>query len=631
MEILIEEQKNTQQGNPNYWALMTDKQRARGAYYRDQYFLRRGEIDAKYKDEWDDLQKMYECRRDPDAIDPDYPNSFIPLVTPTIEGQIASMMESDIEFRHVTNNPAHQSYMPQLDAASTYYRKKNKFKQHFKDHGRYYDLLGNCWVNISWEKGYSKKKNQPSGCPKITTPPLLSVLVDGAIKDVKDLQYASYIIFERGYQHISWARKEFGEELADAICSGYNRQEGDNPDQSVDDNKTFMLLEVWTRDNEEGNLQLIRMDSNGLILEESDPSEPYYKNVDNQYPFAMSRMIPQLGCFYGFGDGILLKPMQKTVNNLVDELEISARFSAQARTYYDAGSQMDVEQITSDPSLPIMCKDPRNNILTVPAQGINPVVSQMIEFLLREAQKATRFHESMTGNQQGSSATATQINTQLSQGSVGIKDKKNDLCETMGWADMYSLALCMEYWKQGFWAAIGQNTSEWIDAEMMSNVPQAIPVTNATIDANASGENIDLLPFETALNDDGSLIMGELEFSTEVIIGETIPKGANDQYNIWLGLSQMTVLNKETQQMEPFVTPARLRQAFEEILGTKLQTESEAQGQSMTGGQVMNPEAMNQLNPIGNNANIQTPQATPSNLQQTVPQMPGGDSRSVQI
>jgi hypothetical protein len=198
MEIIIEEEKKFQNGNPDYTKLMTDEQRARGDYYSYEYFLRRGEVDAKYKEDWDYLQKLYECRRDPVADDPDAPCSFIPLLTPTVEGQIASMMESNIDFRHVTNNPGHQNYMPILDAASNYYRNKNKFKQHFKDFARYYDLLGNCWVTITWEKSYSKRDTEPGGCPRISVPPILSVLVDGKIKDYKDLQYAEYIIHEIG-------------------------------------------------------------------------------------------------------------------------------------------------------------------------------------------------------------------------------------------------------------------------------------------------------------------------------------------------------------------------------------------------------------------------------------------------
>ena len=81
----------------------------------------------------------------------------------------------------------------------------------------------------------------------------------------------------------------------------------------------------------------------------------------------------------------------------------------------------------------------------------------------------------MTGNQEGVSATATQINTQMAQGSVGIRDKKTDIAEVMAWADMYALKLCLEYWDKPFWASIGDTGSEYVDVETMVELPAAMP------------------------------------------------------------------------------------------------------------------------------------------------------------
>ncbi len=636
--IEIEEEKGHQKGYHNLEELMTPEQIRRGEYYSHEYHIRRGEVDTAYKNLWDELQKLYQCKRNRVADDEDYPCSFVPLLTPTVEGQVASMMETDMDFRHVTNNPGHQSYMPQLDAASEYYRRKSKFKPHFKDFARYYDLLGNCWVTISWDKGYSKKG--PGGCPKITVPPLLSVLVDGRIKDSKDLQSADYIIHEIGYQSIAWARKEFGDKYADMILSGFNRQEDDEVSESYDDSETFMLLNVWTRSNEEGNLQLIQMDANGLILSESDSSKPYYENVDNEYPFGIARMIPQLGQFYGIGDGVILKPMQETVNNLTDELELAARFNAQARMFVDPKAKMAPDQITSDPSEFALCTDPNNNIKIAPPAGVSPIVFNMIEFLLREAQKAVRFHESMTGNQQGTSATATQINTQLTQGYTGIKDKKSDLADVMGWADMYALRLCIEKWDKGFWASLGEGHSEWIDPESLGQVPQSIPTTTASINKSVDSvrkgigqgdidSGSELNYYETAMDGDKE-IMADIEFSTRVVIGEAMPKGRTDMYNILLGLGQMQVMNKDGQP-EPLISADRLREAMEDVLGMKLKTQAEEHGEVLKKVEQMMSDVNRQLNPIGNENAVQAPTATPPNLQQTVPQTPNGDSRRIQM
>ena len=109
--IEIYEDRNEVQSSRAAWAdLMTDDQRARGSYYADQYFIRNAEIEDQYKHDWDEIRKMMECKRDAVADDPDFPNSFIPIILPTVEGQVASMMESKIEFRHVTSYPTDSSH-----------------------------------------------------------------------------------------------------------------------------------------------------------------------------------------------------------------------------------------------------------------------------------------------------------------------------------------------------------------------------------------------------------------------------------------------------------------------------------------------------------------------------------------
>jgi hypothetical protein len=294
---------------------------------------------------------------------------------------------------------------------------------------------------------------------------------------------------------------------------------------------------------------------------------------------------------------------------------------------------MEGSQITSDPSKIILCKQPRDNILIAPSGGINPVVQNMIEFLLREAQKATRFHEAMTGNQQGTSATATQINTQLAQGNVGIKDKKADIAETMAWADMYALKLCLQYWKSPFWSSLGRDSSVWIDTKDMNQVDAVVPMTKDTFDKILKGveeRKIENTPnisyFETAKNAKGDIIKTALEFSTKVIIGESIPKGAIPLYNMILGLGQMKVMDKDG-TLKPLVTAKRLEELIEELIGIKLKTESEEREQK-NAMSPFNTTIANQINPVGNNDTVQVPTAN-QGLQQNVPQMPNNDSRKV--
>jgi hypothetical protein len=239
----------------------------------------------------------------------------------------------------------------------------------------------------------------------------------------------------------------------------------------------------------------------------------------------------------------------------------------------------------------------------------------------------------MTGNIQGSSATATQINTNQAQGSVGIKDKKTDIALVMEWADMYALKLCMQYWDRPFWASLSDTASEFVDMESINEVPSIVPRTGKTmmemLQNNIDASKSKIPKFETATDEKGNAIMTQLEFSTSVVIGESVPKGRTDMYNILLGLAQMQVMGDDGMP-KPLITAKRLTMLMEDVLGMKLRTEDEEKMEDESQG-AMDGAIMNQINPIGNGNVVQTPTATPENLQQTVPQMPSGDPRSVQI
>ena len=199
----------------------------------------------------------------------------------------------------------------------------------------------------------------------------------------------------------------------------------------------------------------------------------------------------------------------------------------------------------------------------------------------------------------------------------------------MGWADMYALKLCIEFWDTPFWATIRDEKSVIIDSKSLVTSEVTVPMSMDTINKNIELAKKGIVPpklpyYETVPSEDGELI--DVDFTTRVIIGEAIPKGATDWYNIWLGLSQMQVMEKDG-SVRPLVSADKIREAFETILGVSLKTLDEKTGESS--GDSMMAGVMNQLNPIGKGGTVQVP--TANNLQQTVAQMPNADSRKVNI
>jgi hypothetical protein len=395
---------------------------------------------------------------------------------------------------------------------------------------------------------------------------------------------------------------------------------------------------VWTRNNKYGNLQLIEMDKNGFILRTSDEKKPYYKYVDNEYPFYMSRMIPVEGQFYGYGDGAILKYPQELINNLADELELACRFSAQAKVIVDPKGRMGVDQLDSNPANHAICLDPRNNILVLPPAGINPVVLQAIQFIRNFAPEAVRFSPLMTGNQSGVSATATQINSQMIQGSVGINDKKSDIARAMEWTDRYCLKLCMEYWNKPFWSTLGYNYSEkaeFVDTNEMLKAPSAVPIGSSALEKGRSIKEFlgGLFGKSKAKNDlardkNNELIYTDVDFDTKVYIGKGIARGKTDMYNILQGLAG-TLLRLSNGQLRSAITPQRYTELMEQTLGMKLKSEGEEEAELANA--TFDQSSMTAMNPIGNNEVIQKPQQVQENLASTVPQQPSGDSRGTVI
>ena len=89
--------------------------------------------------------------------------------------------------------------------------KHNKIKQKVKRAGRRYVSFGNAAMVVGWDPDAF----DGMGMPTIDTPFPGHILVDGKIKNMEDYQKADFIIHVIGYKSIIWARREYGDKLAD--------------------------------------------------------------------------------------------------------------------------------------------------------------------------------------------------------------------------------------------------------------------------------------------------------------------------------------------------------------------------------------------------------------------------------
>jgi hypothetical protein len=410
-----------------------------------------------------------------------------------------------------------------------------------------------------------------------------------------------------GSRSIQWAKDKFGDELADAITIGNNDPDFEYGD--IDNDESFTYLRVWTKNNDNRNLQLLEMSLCGILLSESDASKPYYTNVFNRYPFFIAGLYKDEGDAYYFGDGKVLLPMQKIINKLYDEIILAVKFASQGRTYADPSSRLNpAEFAASDPSVVIYATNPSQTIKTERGTGINEVVFHLLQHILEKVQEATRFSALMTGNDPSKGMTATQAGIQMQQGATGIDDKKSDLSKALGDALNYSIGLCMQFWSvaKAFRIADNDEEFEWIDVRTFKNIPEMIPASQDFI-AKWSGTNPKAkekpkyMQLET---EDGKPATKQIELDISVNIGEGLPNNKIALYNMVLSLAQIVLIDEETGQPRPLIGFKQFRSMVEQYLGIRVSDTDEEWQAMVQQQQQMMAQQQQQAKPINVNPNI---------------------------
>ncbi|MGE5631389.1 MAG: hypothetical protein ACM3TR_09870 [Caulobacteraceae bacterium] len=578
----------------------TPEQIKRAEYYLNEYYARKAEVEEE-REEWEEIDKQYRCHRESTGAND--PNSFIPVTNPCIEGQIAAMTEKFISASVKGRGYSDHRFARTGQIMTDFTYDQINIRQKVKDGERRYLLFGNGIFAFGWDPdaldGY--------GLPEWRSPRITKVFFDGRIKDIYDYQKSEYAIEEMGSCSIEELRREKGDKIADAVMVGNTIPEFAET-HTYDDEKSYTKLVVWTRNNDYHNLQKIEMSLCGIIIEESDPSKPYYLNVENQYPYAVFGLYPKEGRFYRFGDGKLLMKLQDKINKLYDEVEIACRYASQQRTFVDPTADCDPDQFDNDPSHPIVARNPNQTIKTDIGQGINAVVFSLISSLMHEVEKAIRFSALMTGNAPQREITATQVGVQLQQGNTGIDDKRNDISTAIAFGTKYCLGLELEHWPAALALRIADTDEfEWVDVKQLNSIPVMVPVDNNYIRAWKEmnpGEKVPKWmqlavekkdPSGKAVTDkDGNPITEPqtktVAFDLQVSIGEGIPTNKLALFNIILSLARLVVPDEQTGLPRSVLSYQQVTRMIEDVIGLPMM-------------KIFNANEMNSITAITNAAN----------------------------
>ena len=588
--------------------LMTEEEIKRTDWYLAKFIEQRASM-AEDLLEWEDIDRLCSCDREENGMGES--QSFVNIIVPNVEGQVASMTNYHISANVRGKGVGDQKFAKTAEPIVDLILEHNNIRDLVKEGGRKYVKFGNVWVTVGW----NPDAFEGMGMPEIQVKMLSEILPDKKIRNPQEIDKADYIIEDAGQFSIYWAEKEFGEEKARAIRLG-NQMKDFQEKFEMDDDESFTMLRVWTKMNEGGNLQMLLISACGILLEESDPDQPYYGKVFNRYPVFYAGLYPKEGQFYRYGDGKLLKPIQELINKLYDEIMLAIKFSSQGRTYIDPSARVKPSEFSEcDPSKFLVCKNPTQTVVTSRGTGINDAVYALLGQLFQMVQEVTRFSTLMTG-QQGQKRTATEAGILMQQGATGVDDKKSDIALMLSDAVLYAFALCLENWNAGVALRVADDPDEfmWIDVEQMRNVPQMIPASNQFVSdwrkkqpKRSKKEIPKWMELEVEeQSEDGEVTRksatGQIMLDLKLSIGEGMPTNKMAMYNILLSLSQLMVIDEVTLQPAPLLTRQKVISMLEDYLGIKIEEDEE--GNVTANGQPVAPPQQPSVPPLNMDSNV---------------------------
>lgn len=540
----------------------------------------------KFRD-WETIENYYSN----DIADEEgVPNSKMNLIVSAVEGLVSQLIDKNIQSAVKGVGPEDEQFAAVIRTGINWIIRNNDIFKKLSIYGRRYCKFGPAWLKVVFEKNYAGN----FGLSKIMVPPLNSVFIDSNVTDITRVQEGAWVAetipVDMGYMF-----ETYGEEKASVLDYGQN-QFRDNgvfsseiTPQAHDD--SIVLIQWWSR--EEGKLRLQEFSSCGVLLYDSHKKgdrktnqkysevkrESFYKYVGNKYPYFLDVKYPEEGSLYGFGDGWLLLPLQKALNELYDKIRIQMRPHLIA---VDKHSEIDIsgfDDNSFDPfyfdGAPLQGRPP---VHYIPWGTITNDMFQLIDMIHTEAQRVIRFSNTMIG--QGQSETATEAAIQQQQGNSHIDHEKTKLEHTLSDVLKYCVGVMMQLSKSGKSLRINNDKDEydWVDFRQFTKVPVQIPSTSSY-----TKEYLDVNPgtkppkYQTTTGENGKTITKSIELDLDISVGSGLPKNPAFLWTMIEKLSQLMVIDTDEQQPtpKPVINWAEMRDFMKNILGIPIKDDDQ--------------------------------------------------------
>jgi len=535
-------------------------------------------------DDWDEIVEYY-SNEQPEVKN--VPNSKINRFHANIEGQVTALVEQNLAITCKGQGPSDRGFANWAQIGLDWTLRKNNIKTKLTIHERRRELFGNGVFGLSFDP----KAINGFGLVTINPTPLNKLYVDIKIKDPLRFQEAEYIA-----ETITMSKQQFidryGEEKAEMVEYGKYvdfRDGGIFTElQNVDDENSSVLILYWSR--QDGKLRLREYSACGVLLydchkkggrkdnqkKSEEEIKSYYNYVNDKYPYFYTIMYPVEGRLQGFGNGKLLLPLQKLLNELYDKIRIASRPNI---VLYDPdiiqSDLSDFDENSLNPRPADLTSGNGTPIISVPWMQVQPDWWALLKQIEEEIQHVSRFSSLMLGmSGKRGDQTATESAIQQQQGHNAIDHQKILLQETLVELCQYALGLMMDNYTSGKAFRLDENKEdyEWIDFRDMTKVPVMKPVTSAYEEQYTKARPGAKKPkFEPAMGRDGKPLTKSVDLDIEINIGAGLPKNKAFLYQMMAQLAPVQIGGK------PLVEWSEMRALMKDWLGLPLNDDQEAQ------------------------------------------------------
>ncbi len=422
-------------------SMMDAEKRALSEQYLDYYRRayrdkeRRGLFErfALYDAYWEGDVNLPESENDP--------ASSTNIIHANVEGQVTLLIEQSIGILPRPMTPEDAPFADSVREVLNFIKDKNKMVRKLDMHERRREKYGIGILRVAFDPSALGG----AGLPVIEACHPADIFVDPAITDVYHIGEASFII-ETMRKSIHFARQEYGDAVADAIEPGYRPQYESDPYGRDEMDDTYLHMLVWTKT--EAGLRLVEMTGCGIILSDSFQNGTGDFYPGGRYPYFFTPLYCREGSIWGKGDVELLIPVQDLINDLDDQIRISARLTGNPQRLIEVGSGIDLDAMTNEAGLNI----PTTSVSAVRNLEAPPLPGYIIErrdnALRYESQRITRFSDQMTGAKQAGVSTAAEATVLRESGQSIIQHKKLMLQETLSEVFSFCLDMVKTYWTE---------------------------------------------------------------------------------------------------------------------------------------------------------------------------------------